>query len=65
MLDAVIARDAAPLSPGHLRRESSRLLVGTGTQPLELVQVQPAGKQAMSGVDWARGLPADRLPVFA
>ncbi|MFM2353033.1 MAG: methionyl-tRNA formyltransferase [Actinomycetota bacterium] len=65
VLDAVIARDAAPLSPGHLRRESSRLLVGTATDPLELLRVQPAGKQAMAAIDWARGLPADRLPVFA
>ena len=65
VLDAVIARDAAPLPPGHLRRESSRLLVGTATLPLELVRVQPAGKQAMSALDWARGLSADQLPVFA
>jgi methionyl-tRNA formyltransferase len=65
VLDAVIARDAAPLPPGHLRRESGRLLVGTATVPLELVRVQPAGKQAMTATDWARGLPADRLPVFS
>ncbi len=65
VLEAAIARDAAPLPPGHLRREASRLLVGTATVPLELVRVQPAGKQAMTATDWARGLPADRLPVFS
>jgi methionyl-tRNA formyltransferase len=65
ILDAVIARDAAPLPPGHVRRDGSRVLVGTGTDPLELVRVQPAGTQAMSAADWSRGLPADRLPVFA
>jgi methionyl-tRNA formyltransferase len=65
VLDAVIARDAAPLPPGHLRRESGRLLVGTATVPLELERVQPAGKQPMTASDWARGLSADRLPVFS
>jgi len=65
VLDAVIARDAVPLPPGHLRREPGRILVGTATVPLELVRVQPAGKQAMTATDWARGLPADRLPVFS
>lgn len=57
--EAAIARDAAPLPPGHLRRDGARVLVGTGTQPLELLRVQPAGKQAMSAADWARGWPAD------
>lgn len=65
VLDAVIARDAAPLPPGNLRREPGRLVVGTATDPLELVRVQPAGKQPMTAADWARGLPADRLPVLS
>ena len=64
ILDAVIARDAALVPPGHVRRDGARVLVGTATQPLELLRVQPAGKQAMAAGDWARGLPADRLPVF-
>jgi methionyl-tRNA formyltransferase len=65
ILEAAIARDAPPLAPGHVRRDGGRVLVGTATQPLELLRVQPAGKQPMSAGDWARGLPADRLPVFS
>lgn len=56
--EAVIARDAMPLPAGALRRDGSRVLVGTATQPLELLRVQPAGKQAMAAADWARGWPA-------
>jgi methionyl-tRNA formyltransferase len=62
--EAAIARDAAPLPPGRVRRTGGRVLVGTATHPLELLRVQPAGKQAMPAADWARGLPADREPVF-
>ena len=47
---------AAPLAPGELVLNGSRALIGTGTAPLELVTVQPAGKRAMSGADWMRGL---------
>ncbi|GAB3387829.1 methionyl-tRNA formyltransferase [Humibacter soli] len=49
---------AAALQPGELVLSGSRALVGTGTTPLELVTVQPAGKRAMPGADWMRGLPS-------
>jgi len=49
---------AATLPPGELVLSGSRALVGTGTTPLELVTVQPAGKRAMPGADWMRGLPS-------
>lgn len=65
VLDATIARDAAPLSAGAVRRAAGRVFVGTATQPLELLRVQPAGKAAMTAAAWARGLPADRDPVFS
>ena len=65
VLEAAIARDAAPLPAGAVRHESGRVLVGTGTHPLELLRVQPAGKQAMSAVDWARGWPGGREPVLS
>jgi methionyl-tRNA formyltransferase len=65
VLEAAIARDAAALPVGAVRHESGRVLVGTGTQPLELLRVQPAGKQAMSAVDWARGWPGGREPVLS
>lgn len=44
-----------PLEPGAVEARNGRVLVGTGTDPLELVTVQPAGKRAMSAADWLRG----------
>ena len=65
VLEAAIARDVAALPIGAVRHENGRVLVGTGTNPLELLRVQPAGKQAMSAVDWARGWPGGREPVLS
>ncbi|MGN6760367.1 MAG: methionyl-tRNA formyltransferase [Leifsonia sp.] len=45
----------APLRPGAVEARDGRVLVGTGTEPLELVTVQPAGKRAMPAADWLRG----------
>jgi methionyl-tRNA formyltransferase len=59
ILDAVIARDAPQLQPGTLVLDGRRLLVGTATDPLELVRVQPAGRNAMAAADWWRGRPAN------
>ncbi|SFR34986.1 methionyl-tRNA formyltransferase [Microbacterium azadirachtae] len=50
------AQDADPLPPGELRGVKGGVLVGTGSDPLLLVQVQPAGKAAMAAADWFRGL---------
>ncbi|WP_159498745.1 methionyl-tRNA formyltransferase [Microbacterium sp. 18062] len=51
--------DAAPaLKPGHLHGDGATVLVGTGTDPLVLRTVQPAGKGAMVAGDWFRGLRA-------
>jgi methionyl-tRNA formyltransferase len=47
---------AVTLRPGALADEGRRVLVGTGTEPLEIVRVQPAGRGAMSAADWFRGL---------
>jgi methionyl-tRNA formyltransferase len=63
--EAAIARDAAPLPPGGLRRDGSRVLVGTATQPLELLRVQPAGRPSMAAADWARGWPAGHPEALA
>ena len=57
ILDAIIARDAPRLPPGRLSLEGRRLLVGTSSDPLELVIVQPAGGRAMAAADWWRGRP--------
>ncbi|TDP99898.1 MULTISPECIES: methionyl-tRNA formyltransferase [unclassified Leifsonia] len=45
-----------PVAPGAVELRGKRVLVGTGTAPLELVTVQPAGKRAMPAADWLRGV---------
>jgi methionyl-tRNA formyltransferase len=47
------------LGPGQLRVRGSRVLVGTGTRPVQLGDVQPHGKRQMPGGDWVRGLHLD------
>jgi methionyl-tRNA formyltransferase len=59
VLDAHVARDAPRLQPGHFTLEGRRVLVGTASDPIELVTVLPAGKKAMAAADWWRGRPAD------
>lgn len=49
--------ETAHLPPGEVQLNGSRVLVGTGTHPVELLRVQPSGKQAMTAADWARGRP--------
>lgn len=44
------------LEPGILEHAGDALLAGTGTQAVELVDVQLAGKRRMSGGELARGL---------
>ncbi len=55
---AVRAADAiAPrLAPGVMALHTNEVLVGTGTAPVVLESVQPAGKGAMRAADWWRGL---------
>lgn len=55
VLDALVARDAAPRTPGTFEWEAGRVLVGTTSEPVELLRVQPAGKSPMSAADWWRG----------
>jgi methionyl-tRNA formyltransferase len=43
------------LKPGEWMIEKDRVLIGTGDQPLEIVQVIPQGKSEMNATDWARG----------
>jgi methionyl-tRNA formyltransferase len=40
---------------GELQVTKKALLVGTKTDPIRLDTVQPQGKKAMAGADWARG----------
>ncbi|PST49603.1 methionyl-tRNA formyltransferase [Bifidobacterium callitrichos] len=45
----------ATLAPGELRAGKKNVWVGTGTTPLELLEVKAQGKKAMRAADWARG----------
>ncbi|WP_105030115.1 methionyl-tRNA formyltransferase [Arthrobacter ruber] len=52
------------LAPGAVRLAGREVLVGTGTDPLALGEVQPAGKKMMNALDWARGAIARGELVF-
>jgi methionyl-tRNA formyltransferase len=56
ILAARRSADAEPPAPGAVAVREKRVFVGTATDPLELITVQPAGKRAMPAVDWWRGL---------
>jgi methionyl-tRNA formyltransferase len=53
-----------PLPAGEFRYDGSHLWLGTADDPIELLEVQPAGGRRMSGVAWARGRRGNfgRLP---
>jgi methionyl-tRNA formyltransferase len=55
--------EAPPLTPGRVAASGKDVIVGTGTAPLRLETVQPAGKGAMAAGDWFRGLRTDE-PVL-
>ena len=55
VLDAAIAHDEPPLPPGTVAVRGGRVLIGTATDPLELVTIHPAGRRAMAAIDWWRG----------
>ncbi len=46
---------AAPTAPGQLREHDGEILVGTGTQPVALSWIAPAGKKPMEAASWWRG----------
>jgi methionyl-tRNA formyltransferase len=48
----------ATAAPGHvLASESGRLLVQTGTTPVEILRLQPDGKRGMAAAEFLRGNP--------
>jgi methionyl-tRNA formyltransferase len=63
VLEAAIAHGGPSLPPGRIEERGGRILAGTGTQALELIRVQPAGKRDMAAADWWRG--RDGRPVQA
>jgi methionyl-tRNA formyltransferase len=44
-----------PLAPGAIEVGRAAVLVGTGSDPVWLGEVQPAGRRPMPALDWARG----------
>jgi methionyl-tRNA formyltransferase len=63
VLDAIVARDVPRSRPGHLALAGKAVTVGTASEPIQLVIVQPAGKKPMPAADWWRGRPADAAVV--
>jgi len=61
---AAIAHDAPRLRPATLESRAGRVLVGTASDPIELLRVQPAGKTQMDAAEWWRGRPSD-APMVA
>lgn len=55
ILEASIARDIATLAPGEFALVGKAVLVGTATDPIELVTVHPAGRKQMDAASWWRG----------
>lgn len=49
------------LTPGLVRGEGRRVLIGTGDGAIELLRVQPAGRTPMGVADWWRGLGVDEV----
>jgi methionyl-tRNA formyltransferase len=56
--------DGADCGPGEIVVAGSRVLVGTGTAPVELTDVQLEGKRRMPAVDWARGVANTGRPLI-
>jgi len=57
VLEAAVAHGAPRLYPGRIELRAGRLLVGTASDPLEVLTVHPAGKRPMRAADWWRGRP--------
>jgi methionyl-tRNA formyltransferase len=56
VVEAAVARDVPRLEPGEFGVVGKAVLVGTATEPIELLTVHPAGRKAMDAASWWRGL---------
>jgi methionyl-tRNA formyltransferase len=59
--DVAPVHEHTNLSAGVITEIDKRVLIGTGTAPLELITVQPAGKTPMKAIDWWRGVAASEV----
>jgi len=57
VLAAAVGWGESALEPGRFVLRNRKVLLGTGTEPLELLTVQPSGRKAMDAPSWWRGLP--------
>ncbi|TPW71026.1 methionyl-tRNA formyltransferase [Schumannella sp. 10F1B-5-1] len=55
VLAGALAHDVGPLAPGAVDLRAGQVVVGTADTPVELTEVQPAGKKGMRAADWWRG----------
>ncbi|MBU1587333.1 MAG: methionyl-tRNA formyltransferase [Actinobacteria bacterium] len=55
VVEAAPARDVPRLGAGEFALVGKAVMVGTGTEPIELVTVHPAGRKAMDAASWWRG----------
>jgi len=56
-------KDVNDLAPGEAKLASGELVVGCSAGSVSLLQVQPAGKREMPGVDWFRGLRKESILI--
>ena len=56
VLDASPRRRSSRQAPGVIDVTDGSVLIGTATDDIELITVQPAGGRAMSAADWWRGV---------
>ncbi|MDJ0350371.1 methionyl-tRNA formyltransferase [Cryobacterium sp. PH29-G1] len=61
LLEVAPSADEPNLPAGTILQRDKTVLVGTQTEPLVLLRVQPAGKTAMTANDWWRGVAADEV----
>jgi methionyl-tRNA formyltransferase len=57
--DVAASSELSTLEPGRFSCVKAQVFVGTGTVPLELIRVHPAGRKVMAASDWWRGRPAN------
>jgi len=59
VLEAAIARETPALPPRHIEFVHKKVLVGTASEPIELLRVHPEGRKAMDAAAWWRGLNSE------
>ncbi|AWB89270.1 methionyl-tRNA formyltransferase [Salinibacterium hongtaonis] len=64
VLEAAPGASVVQRHPGEAELIDGRVLVGTATEAIELVTVQPAGKKPMKAADWWRGRPSSAATKF-